>query len=174
MDNFSFGDCRYLNNLAGKYRQGFGTPFDLDQLASAPLLNVNAVTHVRIIDVVGSTNPVYGTVDSFGDLINDPYPTAFDAGGFDLDAVAVLHQLPLELTVLANNLSIYPNPTSGLVTIKINENVKIRVISTLGKVLQELEIFGEKQLDLSIYNESIVFIEINGMHFTSMDRILLR
>ncbi len=87
-------DTTYINNLAGKYRVGFGTPFDLAELSGNPLLNIFAVTHVRIIDVVGSIDPAFGTRDSLGNLINDPFPTPFNSGGFDLDAVGVIHAIP--------------------------------------------------------------------------------
>ena len=49
-----------LKNLAGKYQGGFGTPFDLAELAGSPELDVGAVTHVRIVDVVGSIDPDFG------------------------------------------------------------------------------------------------------------------
>lgn len=90
----SFGllDPTNLHNLAGKYRAGFGTPFDLAELNGFPGLNINAVTHVRIIDVVGSIDPAYARRDSQNRIINDPWPTFFETGGFDLDAVGVIHQ----------------------------------------------------------------------------------
>jgi len=87
-------DPTEIDGFAGKYRAGFGTPFDLADLAGSPGLDVAAVTHVRIIDVVGAIDPAYGTRDSAGRLINDPWPTPFVSGGFDLDAVGVLHQVP--------------------------------------------------------------------------------
>ena len=77
-----------LYNLAGIYPAGVGTPFDLADLG------MQEASHVRIIDVVGSVDPAYGSPDSEGRLINDPFPTAYRTGGFDLDAIAVLHQLP--------------------------------------------------------------------------------
>lgn len=84
-----------LHNLAGKYRQGFGTPFDLDDLVGvSPLLDVDSVRFVRIVDVVGSIDDNFATFDSQGNKINDPYPTAFASGGFDLDAVGVMHPIP--------------------------------------------------------------------------------
>jgi hypothetical protein len=83
-----------IKNLAGKHVAGVGTPFDLAELAGvSPLLDVNRVTQVRIIDVVGSIDPKYGTLDSQGHLINDPIPTPFASGGFDLDGVGVIHEL---------------------------------------------------------------------------------
>jgi hypothetical protein len=93
----SFGaiDPTNLHNLAGKYRANFGTPFDLEDLVGvSPLLNVNEVRFIRIVDVVGSINPNHATHDSWGNVVNDPYPTAFGTGGFDLDAVGVIHQVP--------------------------------------------------------------------------------
>jgi len=85
-------DPTNVSNLAGKHVAGLGTPFDLAELAGrSPLLNVAAVTHVRVIDVVGSIDPRFGRRDSLGNLINDPYATAFGSGGFDLDAVGVLN-----------------------------------------------------------------------------------
>jgi hypothetical protein len=88
-------DATNLYNLAGKYRAGFGTPFDLAELAGfSPLLDVGAVTHVRIVDVVGSINPLYASYDSLGNLVNDPWSTPFASSGFDLDAVGVLHPVP--------------------------------------------------------------------------------
>ena len=88
-------DATNLYDLAGKYRRGFGTPFDLAELAGTSGLDINAVTQIRIVDVVGSINPAYGTLDSLGNLINDPWPTPFATGGFDLDAVGVLNFAPV-------------------------------------------------------------------------------
>ena len=86
---------RNLKNLAGKYRGTYGTPFDLAELSSvSPLLNVGAVTRVRVIDVVGSIQSGFASLDSTGRRINDPYPTPYETGGFDLDAVGVLNQTP--------------------------------------------------------------------------------
>lgn len=100
-------DPTNLLNLAGKYRGGFGTPFDLAELAGvSPLLDVNHVGYVRILDVVGSIDPAYGTYDSLGNLINDPYSTAFASGGFDLDAVGVIHAVPEASSWLMLGLSV--------------------------------------------------------------------
>lgn len=90
--SFAALDPTDLNNLAGKYRQGYGTPFDLSELAGiSPLLDINAIMQVRIVDVVGCIQDGYCTYDSLGNKINDPWPTAFASGGFDLDAVGVIN-----------------------------------------------------------------------------------
>ena len=86
-------DPTYLYHLAGKYQAGYGTPFDLDQIKDVnPLVDVTRITHVRIVDVVGSLNEAYCSYDSQGNKINDPWPTPFGTGGFDLDAVGVRYQ----------------------------------------------------------------------------------
>lgn len=90
-----------VNNLAGRHPALFGTPFDLAELIGvSALLDVNRVTHVRIVDVVGSINPSFGSRDSQGRLINDPYSTPFASGGFDLDAVGVINQTVPEPVVV--------------------------------------------------------------------------
>ncbi len=60
-------DARNLNNLAGKHVGGWGTPFDLAELAGTAGLNVDAVTHVRWWSG-GSINPAFGTRDGGGRL----------------------------------------------------------------------------------------------------------
>jgi len=151
IDNSGSVDTTDIHNLAGKYRCGYGTPFDLEELADVnSLLDVNCVTHVRVIDVVGCIqladfnadgivnfsdysifaaaylseqgdenwnqqcdiyDPAddvidmldflwfvdewladYARYDSQGHQINDPWPTDFPTGGFDLDAVGVINE----------------------------------------------------------------------------------
>lgn len=93
----SFGslDPTNLDNLAGKYRAGFGTPFDLSQVVGLSAnVDVDHIQFVRIVDVIGTINSALGSHDSLGNLVNDPYNTPFASGGFDLDGVAVLHAIP--------------------------------------------------------------------------------
>jgi hypothetical protein len=82
-------DPTQVDGFAGKYRQGFGTPFDLDNLADDPNLDKNAVRYVRIVDIPGDG----ASLDTSGDPIYDPFPTT-DSAGFDLDGVAVLNGVP--------------------------------------------------------------------------------
>ena len=89
---FGTSDPTNLKNLAGKYRVTFGTPFDLAELDASDDFNPQRVTHVRVVDVIGSIDERLGTRDSLGRLVNDPFPTSFNSGGFDLDAVGVLNQ----------------------------------------------------------------------------------
>jgi len=100
-----------IYGLASKYRQGYGTPFDLEELQTAynsiqnstasflssvyadsttdnfPLLDLNNIGYVRLIDIVGDGS----AKDATGRTIYDPYPTVGSAG-FDLDAIGVINQ----------------------------------------------------------------------------------
>lgn len=93
---FGAVDPTNIDGLAGKYRQGFGTPFDLQELSGiSPLLDINNIGYVRILDIVGD-----GTYfDSLGSVIYDPHKTT-GSGGFDLDAVGVIHQAVPEASTL--------------------------------------------------------------------------
>ncbi len=87
---FGSVDPTNIDGFAGKYRQGFGTPFDLNDLAGVSAdLDVSAISHVRLIDIVGDGSQT----DSSGDTVYDPYPTVGSAG-FDLDAIGVINQAP--------------------------------------------------------------------------------
>ncbi len=84
-------DTEDIAGLAGKYRIGFGTPFDLGAIACREqvvdgTIDLASVPYVRIVDIVGDG----GTLDSAGNPVYDPYPTVGSAG-FDLDAIAALH-----------------------------------------------------------------------------------
>ena len=87
-------DPTNVDGLAGKYRQGYGTPFNLEDLSDKPGVlsgdvDLSRVSFVRIVDVVGDGS----FLDSVGEIIYDPYPTAGSAG-FDLDAVGVSNGAP--------------------------------------------------------------------------------
>jgi hypothetical protein len=84
-------DPTNIDQLAGKYRVGFGTPFDLAVLPEHPLLDKTSIRFLRIIDVVGSIDPAWGNPDSQGNMINDLFPTPFASGGFDVEALGLIN-----------------------------------------------------------------------------------
>jgi hypothetical protein len=108
----------FINNLAGKYRVGYGTPFDLEELRDSTGIDIDHINYVRLVDVVGSIDPALGTRDAFGHLINDPFPTTGASAGFDLDGVAVLNDGTTGIgAVAARAVRVYPNPADGRVSI---------------------------------------------------------
>ncbi|WP_452232017.1 T9SS type A sorting domain-containing protein [Lacinutrix sp. MEBiC02595] len=133
----SFGniDATYINNLAGKYRSAYGTPFNIDDVPNDALLNKDFITHIKIIDVIGTIDPLYATYDSYNNIVNDPYPTAFASSGFDLDAVGVIHEQSLSTETFnrESGFSLYPNPaTSQFYISKIGF---VSVYSTEGRLV---------------------------------------
>lgn len=108
-------DATYIHNFAGKYKASYGTPFNLDDVANNSLLNKAAITHVKIIDVIGTIDPVYATYDSHGNIVNDPYATPFSSSGFDLDAIGVINEKVLGVNdlILKNRIIMHPNPATS-------------------------------------------------------------
>jgi hypothetical protein len=79
-------------NLAGDQPTGFGTGFDLSELANHPVVlagdvHLQNIQYVRVVDVVGNGS----TSDAFMNAVYEPYPTVFSTGGFDLDGVGVIN-----------------------------------------------------------------------------------
>lgn len=160
----SFGttDATEINNLAGKYRAQFGTPFDLNELSGIAGLDITAITHVKIIDVIGSIAENYATYDADGNKINDPYPTDFPSGGFDLDAVGVINEMPLSVNNLDNNFAMFPNPASDVVTIRKNGDGTVKLFNLSGQELLNTQFSNQLNLDLSDFPAGIYSVNIDG------------
>ena len=134
---FGFVDPTFINNLAGKFQIGYGTPFDLEELAGSENLNIDSIVYVRIVDVVGSIDPQYGTYDAFGHIVNDPWPTDYHTSGFDLTGVGVIHQKPVGIdNHEMPQVFAYPNPCNGTLYI-INENSeRVALYNMNGQLLE--------------------------------------
>jgi hypothetical protein len=116
LDGFGLSDPTQINNLAAKYRALYGTPFDLEELKDSASLDVNNITHVRIIDVVGNISAPYATYDKNNHAINDPWPTPYPSSGFDLDAIGVIHAThPSDISNLKSTAipTLFPNPVQA-------------------------------------------------------------
>ena len=158
----SFGaiDPTEVHNLAGKYQVNYGTPFDLEDLPDTNILNKYAVTHIRIIDVVGNINERFASKDNHGNVLNDPWPTPFPSSGFDLDAIGLVHvnginaisQVEIEPFVL------YPNPFSHQLSIEALVDIhSIELISIEGKINR---FSRNKQLDVSLLHSGVYVVRI--------------
>ncbi|GAB4446911.1 MAG: hypothetical protein OHK0036_00480 [Bacteroidia bacterium] len=176
-DNAANMDCSKINNLAGKYLVNYGTPFDLSELSGIPGLDINHITHIKIIDVVGSIDNQYARYDSYGHKINDPYPTPFASGGFDLDAVGVIHQNAVGIFELSSltQIKIYPNPFPEKISIEKsnNENYNVIILSIDGKIIHQFIISNTLEIvDLSWLSKGYYFIEINNNRERKIFQIL--
>lgn len=152
----SFGvlDATKIHNLAGKFRIDYGVPFNISGLANNPLLNKDSIVMVKVIDVVGCIQEEYARYDSEGNVINDPWPTAFESGGFDLDAVGVINNTSTAGTIEILNpgeIRIYPNPARKQVFIEIDNNINV----------DKVAIFSEYGLHINISNRQINQVKEN-------------
>ncbi len=142
---FDYSDPTKLYNLAGKYKALYGTPFDLEDIPNNSLLNKNYITHVKLIDVIGSIQDQYCSRDNNHHKINDPWPTSYNSGGFDLDAVGVIHNLLntvdlSEQTIISS--SIYPNPVNDVIHISVNNGdvpYSIFITNLIGETIAEFK-----------------------------------
>lgn len=153
----SFGslDASNIYNLAGKYRGQFGTPFDLNELINEPGLDINHITHVKIIDVVGSIDSKYASYDSLGNIINDPFPTAFGSGGFDLDAVGVIHHF-IGIDENSWKAKMFPNPCKDLFHLKFEDTQKtsLKVFNPKGQLIMQL-VTLDKNIEINFSDQPI-------------------
>ena len=175
LGNNSSIDCSQLNNLAGKYVSGYGTPFNLQELVDSPGIDVNNINYVRIVDVVGAIDSTYGTRDHNSRLINDPWPTPFASCGFDLDAVGVINSrgaLGIK-DISETGVSIYPNPVrrGGNFNVKLTENTgSIKLFNVSGQLINQWPCTGGLQtISAATLSSGIYFLTIETAvnHFNS-------
>lgn len=83
-------------NLAGNFAGGTG--FDLADLVAcgdpdvlSGAVDLQRITHVRVVDVIGDVAAGGATQDFLGRAVADPYPTASASGGMDLTGVAAIN-----------------------------------------------------------------------------------
>lgn len=173
-------DATKIHNLAGKYRVSYGTPFNLEDLTDSASIDINNITHVRVIDVVGSIDPNFATFDSQGNIINELFPTPFYSGGFDLDAVGVIHQNDAALQVAESHdirLRVFPNPNHGLFYLSINSDIEIEnlQITSINGQLIIVQFYADTS---AVYMpsdtpEGIYFLQIQTNHGLIRERILI-
>lgn len=170
-------DARNLNNLAGKYKADYGTPFNLDDVPDNLLLDKNKITHVKLIDVVGSLEADYATLDSFGNKINDPYPTPFYSSGFDLAGVGVINQGVLSTDdVTALQFTVYPNPASDFLSVNLGSlnTANVTLYDTSGRIVLVTKLSGSGDINVSSLSAGIYHLEINAESIRTIKQIVIK
>jgi hypothetical protein len=170
-----------LNNLAGKYRANYGTPFDLKELDSINGLNIDSITHIKIIDVVGSIQNAYATYDSKGNKINDPWPTPFASSGFDLDAVGLIHTkvTGIENSFKKSAFNIYPNPATNQINIGLKNEIisSINISNLLGEVIFSNSVISNNSekisIDVSAYKNGVYLVQIESERDVTTQKIII-
>jgi hypothetical protein len=159
---FGYIEPTQINNLAGKYRVLFGTPFDLDDLKDSTAIDLLHIRYVRITDVIGTMDPRYTRYDAFGHKINDPWPTPWNTGGYDLDGVGVIHENLQSLSGYnADIVKIYPNPFKEKVKVRLPAGTiaKMEIRNLEGqRICSQDPICDSSLLDLSSLSSGIFII----------------
>ncbi len=177
--SFDALDASNLNNLAGKYKVQYGTPFDLDDVG------LDSVKYIRIVDVVGSINPSIASKDSKGNIINDPYPTDFQnngfyTGGFDLEAVGLIHyegEIFLgsrEINAYSSNLNVYPNPAIDFIHLNVSESGVLKLFNNQGEVVLENKVNEQERISLNNIPAGAYLLQFNGQNRNAIQRLLVQ
>lgn len=174
--SFATMDASLIRNFAGKYEAFYGTPFDIDDIEDDALLDKNNIAYVRLIDVVGNIDSEYATYDSEGNPVNDPWPTPFASSGFDLDAVGVIHDLAHHngLNEIGHDaLSVFPNPTSGSLTVCSGAGSMCEIYDLLGQKVNAFVLDAEKAIiDLGNWDAGIYFVRVANHDKVYVERIM--
>jgi len=172
---FGSTDPKMIYNLAGKYRGNYGTPFDLQELEDSLSIDINNITHVKIIDVVGSVGDS-ATFDAYGNKINEPFSTPYESGGFDLEAVGVINQVADIEKESINPFNIYPNPSEGQFYIRgpLGEINKMLITSVEGKTVRKIALKpNQKNLSIQL-PQGVYLIHYSCRGVTHSSRIIIR
>lgn len=180
---FDLIDPTKINNLAGKYVANFGTPFDLEELDKIPELDITSITHIRVIDVIGALADSLATFDSQGNKVNDPFPTAFPTGGFDLDAVGVIHQktsTDIDDFSFEPFIKVYPNPIKNAEELNIeipsplSKNSTIAIATSNG-ILVKTQTISQKafQIPLPQFSKGVYWLKISNNEYSIVKKIVV-
>lgn len=158
---FGASDASKIHNLAGKYRADYGTPFDLEELKDSSIIDINSITHVKLIDVVGSILPDYCSRDSRAVIINDPWTTPFNEGGFDLDAVGVINSTESSsISQIDSKIKVYPNPVAQVLLIESESVENYALYNISGQMVHSGTVNLKTILDCSNWQTGVYVLKI--------------
>ena len=164
-------DPEQIHNFAGKYEAFYVTPFDLDDVEDNPLLDKNHVTHVRLVDVVGCSDPQYATYDSEGHVVVESWPTPFGSSGFDLDAVGVIHDLAHN--DLPENgsegVALYPNPVNEMLIVTMEGLQSVEVYNAVGQLVVSTT---DDTINMATLPDGVYFVRIVSVEGNVVKRVV--
>lgn len=164
--SFGYTQPEKIHNLAGKYPVFYGTPFDLQELWGTPELDINRITHVRVVDVIGTMDPAWAGRDVTGRKIADPWPTPFPSGGFDLDAVGVIHSAPAGLDDTERlGWQVFPQPAVDALFVKNDvlfaNSLKYTLFELSGRKIQSGELLGDGRVPVDMISAGVYLLRLD-------------
>ena len=125
---------------------------------------------MKIIDVIGSIDSNFCNYDQYLNKINDPFPTPFPSSGFDLDAVGVINQGPLNI-ILENSENILENfrVINGMVVFDLKSvqkaDFKVEIFDLSGKIIFQKNyknnLEATQNIDIQSFKNGIYLIKIS-------------
>ncbi|HNQ67682.1 MAG TPA: T9SS type A sorting domain-containing protein [Bacteroidales bacterium] len=168
---FATVEWNLFENFAGIYPVFYGVPFDLNDIEGS-IVNKNHITHIRLVDVVGSINPEYANYDSEGNIVNDAWPTPFATCGFDCDAVGVINTTQDVSDLSFSEFSLYPNPAKDFIILTTAFDFDFIIADLSGRIIKEISCKnGNTIIDISDLNSGIYLLvnKIKTQKFIKLD-----
>lgn len=130
------------------YRSADGEDYEMVKR----VVNTPSITHYECMDVVSEAGLYYYRIIAFyqNECQSDPLDIEVEV----IDYTAVTENL-------AGDVSIFPNPTSGKVTIKAGAMLHVEVINMVGQVVLNETVDNEElRLDLTSSGKGMYFVNI--------------
>ena len=128
---------------------------------------------IGVIDDQTVTQPAWASAIHFG--LQTPSPTTYTNG----NAFAIRMKMSdgnVGLNEITNNISIYPNPSNGIIAISTDNNLPnfVSVYDIAGKLLYSELINSNSTIDLSEYKSGAYIVEILNNNNTYTERVILK
>lgn len=160
---FDYLDPTHLNNFAGKYRVDYGVPFDLEELKDSSAVDIDKVTHIRLVDVIGNIDTtILHSRDSKGNLVNDPWPTPFESSGFDLDAVGFIHLRGNSIGQTPGNELLAYSQDHSIKCKTSNVSGSLKLYSLNGTLIQEAQLESQQAFQSQVLNPGTYLISVTS------------
>jgi len=139
---------------------GFGGAADVYLIKTDALGNSNC-NEMNISMPTNSVDAYISSLPQTSDTVGAVYPHAMlITVGLSSDSIICLITGINQPGSPMDNIFVYPNPTSGLITIDSEEPVDVEVYSIMGrKILQQNQV---KEIDLSSYANGMYFIRLGN------------